>query len=158
MDNSKLNLGRTIAVWVITAVGIILSVMLAYNIAPGVNENPTQLQIENEASAVSNIITYTMFLLGLVVASIVGFLIVSVVTNFQKQKKSLFTAALLIALAGIFYATADAEIPQSVIDLGTTKEDAIFASAGINLTLFLSAIAVTLAVFMGYITKYVLKK
>jgi len=158
MDNSKLNLGRTIAVWVITAVGIILSVMLAYNIAPGVNENPTQLQIENEASAVSNIITYTMFLLGLVVASIVGFLIVSVVTNFQKQKKSLFTAALLIALAGIFYAMGDAEIPQSVIDKGATKEDAIFASAGINLTLFLSAIAVTLAVFMGSITKYVLKK
>lgn len=158
MDNKKLNLGRVVAVWLIAAVGVILSIVLFVNIAPDAVDNPTQEQMESQASSVSSILNFTLFLVGLVMALIVIFLLVSIVTNFGKQKKSLITTGLMAVLALIFYAMGDSEIPQSVIDKGATEGDAVMASAGISLTMFLIGIAVVLAVFMGFVTKYVLKK
>jgi len=81
----------------------------------------------------------------------------NIVTNFKKQMKSLIIAGALLILVGIFYATGNSDVPQVVLDKGATETDAIIASAGIGLASLLIPVAVILALFMGVITKYVIK-
>jgi hypothetical protein len=159
MDNKKLNLGRVVAVWLIAAVGVILSIVLFVNIAPDAVDDPTTAQLESQASAVSTILNFTLLLVGLVMALIVIFLLVSIVTNFGKQKKSLITAGIMGVLVAIFYGmNTSSTVSKALAEKGATDSDAVMASSGIGLTMFLIVIAILLAVFMGFITKYVLKK
>ena len=159
MDSKVLNTIKTAAVWLIAAVGVILSIVLFINIAPDAADNPTQDQIESQASAVSSILNFTLVIIFVVLALIVVFLILSIVTNFGKQKKSLITAGILGALVLIFYSmNTGSTVSKALAEKGATDSDAVMASAGIGLFMLLFIVAAVLALFLGPIMKYVIKK
>lgn len=159
MDDKKINLIRVVATWLLAAVGVILAIVLFLNIAPDAADNPTQEELEGQASAVSTILNYTQVLIYLVLGLIVVFVLLSIVTNFGKQKKSLITAAVMGIIAAIFYGmNTGSTVSPALAEKGATDGDAVMASTGIGLTLFLIFLAIILAVFMGIVTKYVLKK
>ena len=159
MDSKVLNTIKTAAVWLIAAVGVILSIVLFINIAPDAADNPTQDQIESQASAVSSILNFTLVIIFVVLALIVVFLILSIVTNFGKQKKSLITAGILGALVLIFYSmNTGSTVSKALAEKGARDSDAVMASAGIGLFMLLFIVAAVLALFLGPIMKYVIKK
>ncbi|MCB0476516.1 MAG: hypothetical protein KDC84_00030 [Crocinitomicaceae bacterium] len=159
MDSKVLNTIKTAAVWLIAAVGVILSIMLFVNIAPDAADNPTQEQLESQASAVSSILNFTLIVVGLVLALIVVFLLLSIVTNFGKQKKSLITAGIMGVLVAIFYSmNTGSTVSKALAEKGATDGDAVMASSGIALFILLFSVAALLALFMGPIMKYVIKK
>ena len=158
MDSKTLNTAKSVVVWLIAGIGVILTIYLGMNIAPDAADNPTQEQIEGQASAVSSILNFTLVIIGIVLALIVIFLVLSIATNFGKQKKSLITAGILGVFVAIFYGmNSSSTVSKALLEKGATDGDAVMASSGIALTLFLIVLA-CLALAMGPIMKYVIKK
>lgn len=160
MDSKKLNTIKTAVVWLLAIVGVVLSIYLFASLAPDASENPTQEQLSSEYQAVSVILDYTLWgLLFVVLALIVVFLGISIVTNFNKNKKSLITAGIMGVLVAIFYGmNSGSTVSKALAEKGNTDSDAVIASTGIGLFLVLFSVALVLAVFMGVIMKYVIKK
>ncbi|MEZ4938132.1 MAG: hypothetical protein R2799_11125 [Crocinitomicaceae bacterium] len=160
MDSKLINTIKTVVVWGLAAIGVILAIYLFVNIAPGADDNPTQDQIKAQAGAVSVILNFTIWaLLGLVLVLIVAFTVMALITNFGKNKKSLLSTGIIAILVGIFYGiNSGSTVSKALAEKGNTDTDAVIASSGIGLFILLFVIAVILAIFMGPIMKYVIKK
>ncbi len=160
MDSKTLNTVKTAVVWLLAIVGVVLSIYLFANLAPDAAENPTQEQLGAERDAVSVILDFTLWgLIVVVLALIVVFLVISIVTNFHKNKKSLITAGIMGVLVAIFYSmNTGSTVSKALAEKGATDSDAVLASSGIALTIFMITVAWLLWMFMGLIMKYVIKK